>query len=214
MDKPISGIHKRYAIAGFRSAQAESDPFRQFDLWFDEAVKAGFAEPGAMALATVDAEGHPSARMVLLKGFDARGFVFYTNYDSRKARALAQDPHVSACFWWDQLERQVRIEGVVERLPAEESDAYFETRPRAAQLAAWVSKQSEVIESRTVLERRLAEVQAEFRDRPVFRPLNWGGYRIRPTVTEFWQGREGRLHDRLRYHLLPDDTWTLERLSP
>lgn len=214
MDKPIDGIRKEYSQRGFTEPEADPDPLKQFDAWFDEAVRCGLTEPNAMALATMGADGRPAVRMVLLKGFDSRGFVFYTNYESRKGRELAGNPHAAACFWWDEIERQVRIEGVVEPISSEESDAYFQTRPRECQLAARASRQSAVIESRALLQRQLKELEARYRDKPVSRPPNWGGYCLRPTTIEFWQGRERRLHDRLRYRRGDDGGWIRERLSP
>ena len=214
MDTPISGIRREHALRGFTESEADPDPLKQFDAWFDEAVKANLPQPDAMALATVGADGRPAVRMVLLKGFGPRGFVFYTNYESRKGRELAENPRVAACLWWEQLDRQVRIAGSVEKMPPEESDAYFQTRPRDSQLAAWTSRQSEAIDNRAVLELRLHELEAQYRDKPVPRPPHWGGYRITPTTIEFWQGRQQRLHDRLRYRRGEDGKWVLERLAP
>jgi len=214
MDKPISGIRREHALRGFTESETDPDPLKQFDAWFDEAVKADLPDPSAMALATVGADGRPALRMVLLKGFGPRGFVFYTNYESRKGRELTRTPQVAACFWWDGLDRQVRIEGTVERLASEESDAYFQTRRRDSQLAAWASQQSTVLENRVVLERQLKEFAVEYEDKPVPRPPNWGGYRIHPNTIEFWQGCQHRLHDRLRYARQDDGSWLLERLSP
>jgi len=214
MDKPISGIRKEYSLRGFTEAEADPDPLKQFDAWFDEAVRCGLSEPNAMALATAGADGRPAVRMVLLKGFDSRGFVFYTNYESRKGRELTANAHAAACFWWDDVERQVRIEGTVEPITAEESDAYFQTRGRECQLAAWASKQSTVIASRAVLEHRLRELAARHGDQAVPRPPNWGGYCLCPGVVEFWQGRQQRLHDRVCYRRGDDGSWIIERLSP
>jgi pyridoxamine 5'-phosphate oxidase len=214
MDKPISGIHREHALRGLTESEANPDPLKQFDAWFDEAVKANLPDPSAMALATVGADGRPALRMVLLKGFGPRGFVFYTNYESRKGRELTKNPQVAASFWWDGLDRQVRIEGSVEPLTPEESDAYFQTRRRESQLAAWASRQSTVLENRVVLERQLKELAVQHQDKPVSRPPNWGGYRIHPSTIEFWQGRQHRLHDRLRYARQDDGSWLLERLSP
>ena len=213
MDKPISGIRREYALQGFDESQADPNPFRQFDRWFDDVMKSGVSEPNAMSLATVDADGRPSNRMILLKGFDERGFVFYTNYESRKGRALEHEPRVAACFWWPDLERQVRIEGDVERVTLEESDAYFESRPRESQIGACVSNQSSVVASRGELEIELGKFIAKHIDRSIPRPDFWGGFRIRPRVIEFWQGRPHRLHDRLRY-TKGGDTWKIERLAP
>jgi pyridoxamine 5'-phosphate oxidase len=166
-----------------------------------------------MALGTATKEGEPDARIVLLKSFDDRGFVFYTNYQSRKAKELSDNPRACLLFYWPQLWRQVRIEGTVEKVSDEESDKYFQSRPLGSKLGAWTSNQSEVIESREVLEARFAELQERFRDN-VPRPPHWGGYRVKPNAIEFWQGQENRLHDRLRYRLQKDGTWAIERLAP
>jgi len=214
MDHPISGIRREYALRGLSERDAAADPFKQFDVWFDEAVRAGLHEPNAMALATVDTAGQPSVRLVLLKGFDQRGVVFYTNYNSRKARELADNRKAALCFWWPELERQVRIEGVVEKVSPEESDAYFQSRPREAQLGAAVSDQSHVLESREALERRFWELESHLRGKPVPRPASWGGLRLQPHAFEFWQGRPHRLHDRLRYTRQTDGNWKIERLAP
>jgi pyridoxamine 5'-phosphate oxidase len=185
----------------------------QFGRWFADAKAADLIEPNAMTLATADAGGRPSARMVLLKGFDQRGFVFYSNYGSRKAGELAGNPAAALVFWWPPLERQVRVEGGVERVTREESDAYFRTRPLGSRLGAWASEQSRVIVGRADLERRLEELEARFGDGAVPLPPFWGGYRVQPEVIEFWQHRPNRLHDRLRYRRVPGG-WTIERLSP
>jgi pyridoxamine 5'-phosphate oxidase len=191
-----------------------ADPIAQFERWFDEARAAGIPEANAMALATADALGMPSARVVLLKRLDARGFCFFTNYDSRKGRELAANPRAALCFYWQPLERQVRVEGTVEKTSREDSEAYFRTRPLEAQIGAWVSRQSEVIESRQELERRQAESAARFAGAPVPLPDFWGGYRVVPESVEFWQGRPGRLHDRLRYERSAAGAWVIRRLSP
>jgi pyridoxamine 5'-phosphate oxidase len=194
--------------------EAQPNPIQQFERWFDEAQAAGVPEANAMTLATAGASGVPSARVVLLKGFGARGFSFFTNYDSRKGRELAANPRAALCFYWQPLERQVRIEGTVEKTSREESEGYFRTRPLEAQIGAWVSRQSEVIASREELERRQAEVAARFAGGPVPLPDFWGGYRVVPETVEFWQGRPGRLHDRLRYERSPARGWVIRRLSP
>ncbi len=214
MDKPVGHLRKEYTLRALRERDADPDPLRQFDLWFDEAVRSGLTEPNGMTLATVDAAGRPAARIVLLKGYDQRGFVFYTSYESRKARELDVNPRAALCFWWPELERQVRIEGTVEKTSAEESDSYFRSRPRESQLGAWVSDQSAVIAGREVLEQRLAELEAQYAGSEIPRPPRWGGYRLVPDMIEFWQGREARLHDRLRYRRGSGDTWLMERLSP
>jgi pyridoxamine 5'-phosphate oxidase len=194
------------------------DPYRQFEHWFDEAVKAQLPEPNAMTLATAGDDGRPSARVVLLKGFDEGGFVFFTNYASRKGRDLAARGAAALLFFWPELERQVRIEGVAAKLPAAESDAYFASRPRAARLGAWASPQSEPIADRATLEARFAAAEARFLDagEAIPRPPHWGGYRLVPDVLEFWQGRPSRLHDRIRYRRHPQhpERWTTERLAP
>jgi len=214
MDRPIRGIRREHADRGLRESQVDPDPFKQFDAWFDEAVRAGLLEPDALALATVGRDGKPAVRMVLLKGYGPRGFVFYTNYQSRKGRELLENPHAAACLWWAELDRQVRIEGTVEKLSADESDAYFHTRPREAQLGAWASEQSSVLAGRQALEQQLKQFERRYADQPVPRPPHWGGFRIVPTAIEFWQGQPRRLHDRLRYRRQPDGTWLIERLAP
>ena len=218
MKTSVADLRQDYTKAGLHEADAAADPFEQFSLWFDQALEADVAEPNAMTLATATAEGKPSARVVLLKGFDQRGFAFYTNYQSRKGQELAANPWAALVFWWEPLERQVRIEGHTERIEAEESDQYFGRRPRGSRLGAWASPQSQPIASRETLERSLEEIKTQYSDRmDVPRPAHWGGYRLRPTVFEFWQGRPSRLHDRLRYRLqgeAPDVRWHLERIAP
>jgi pyridoxamine 5'-phosphate oxidase len=191
----------------------DSNPIKQFAQWFDEANAAGVPETDAMTLATAAKTGAPSARIVLLKSFDDRGFVFFTNYGSRKAQELEANPHAALVAYWLPLKRQVRIEGTVEKISAPESDEYFLSRPLGSKLGAWASNQSEIIESREILQQRYAQSSAQFGDN-VPRPPHWGGYRIQPTMIEFWQGRENRLHDRLRYSLQNDGTWLIERLGP
>ena len=164
MDKPISGIRREHALRGLSEAEADPDPFRQFDAWLDDVFKANLPDPNAMTLATIGADGQPAARIVLLKGFSRDGFVFHTNYESRKGRELAENPYAAACFWWSELDRQVRIEGPAERLSDEESDAYFETRPRESQLAAWTSKQSRTLKDRRELEQRFTDVTSRYKD--------------------------------------------------
>jgi pyridoxamine 5'-phosphate oxidase len=188
------------------------DPFRQFELWMRAALEAGLREPNAMTLATVTPEGDPAARVVLLRGFNERGFCFYTNYQSAKGRELNATPRAALSFYWAELERQVRIFGSVERLPREESAAYFSTRPRGHQLGAWASRQSEVVASREALEEALASAEARFPGE-VPLPEYWGGYRVVPESMEFWQGRPNRLHDRIRYRRVAS-VWVRERLSP
>ncbi len=209
-----SNLRKEYRRDRLRKANAAADPYVQFGLWLQEATESPLHEPNAMTLATASADGVPSARLVLLKGFDERGFVFFTNYESRKGRELAENPLASLVFWWDILERQVRIEGRVERLPDEESDDYYDSRPLGSRLGAWVSAQSSVIDNREVLEARLAELQQRYADEAPSRPPFWGGYRVVPSAIEFWQGGPNRLHDRLRYTRRDDGAWAIERLSP
>lgn len=190
------------------------DPFEQLARWLADARAAQVIEPNAFCLATVDSEGRPDARFVLLRGLDERGLVFYTNCQSAKGVQLAAHPYATAVFWWGALERQVRIRGAVELVSPAEADAYFATRPRGHQLSAWVSPQSQIVPGREWLEARLAEVEREFEGKPVARPPYWRGYRIVPDIFEFWQGRPNRLHDRLRYTRQSDGRWVIERLAP
>jgi pyridoxamine 5'-phosphate oxidase len=192
----------------------ESDPIKQFKIWFDEAIAANLSMPDAMSLATVTPDGRPTARMVLLKQVDADGFVFFTNYQSSKAKQLEINPYAALVFYWAQLDRQVRVEGKVMKTPAEESAAYFKTRPRESQIGAWASPQSEVISAREVLEQRAHELAQQYCDREIDCPAHWGGFRLTPDRIEFWRSRVGRLHDRILYELQPDGTWTIKRLAP
>lgn len=210
----FADIRKEYMQRGLHESEVGADPIRQFEAWFDAAREVTPLEPNAMALATVGADGRPSLRMVLLKGVDERGFVFYTNYESRKGRELVDTPWAALTFFWPEMERQIRIEGQVERVSDEESDTYFHSRPIGSQLSASASRQSEVIPGREPLEERVAELAARYQDREIPRPENWGGFRVIPDFIEFWQGRPSRLHDRLRYRLSADGSWIIERLSP
>lgn len=191
----------------------DRNPIKQFARWYDEAIAAGILETDTMTLATAAKDAAPSARIVLLKKFDDRGFVFFTNYESRKAKEVDENPRAALVAYWLPVKRQVRIEGGVEKISAPESDEYFLSRPLGSKLGAWASNQSEVIGSRDILQERYAQTSAQFGE-DVPRPPHWGGYRIRPSVIEFWQGRENRLHDRLRYSLQKDGTWLIERLGP
>jgi pyridoxamine 5'-phosphate oxidase len=205
-----SGFHDDVPL---RREDLLDDPIEQFRRWLGDAEAAGIPLPNAMAVATADAEGRPSVRHVLLRGVDERGFTFFTNYDSRKGRQLAENPHAGLVFLWKLLDRQVNATGTAERVDAAESDAYFATRPREARLGAWASAQSSVLESREELERRVAEADERFAGIEVPRPPNWGGFLMRPDTVEFWQGRRSRLHDRFRY-AREDGAWRIERLSP
>jgi len=209
-----ASLRRDYGAAEMGDAAAAVDWFTQLRAWFDEAVASGVVvEPNAIQLATVDAAGRPSVRTVLVKALDERGVVFYTNYESAKARDLEQNPYAAAIFAWLPLERQARLSGPVERVSRAETEAYFATRPRGSQLAAWASAQSSVIASRASLEEKVRELEARFPGADVPAPPNWGGYRVRPEVVEFWQGRHDRLHDRLR-HRLVEGEWVVERLAP
>ena len=209
----LSDLRLSYTRAGLIESAADPDPMRQFSAWFDQALAADLTEPNAMALATADAAGNPNVRTVLLKGCDARGFVFFTNYESRKGRELDANPRASLLFYWAALERQVRVAGRVERVDPAESDAYFHGRPRGHQIGAWASRQSEVLDGRDALERNAREAAERFGEEPVPRPPHWGGYRVLPDAVEFWQGRENRLHDRLEY-VRTGTGWLMRRLSP
>jgi pyridoxamine 5'-phosphate oxidase len=209
----VADLRKEYTRAGLAESDVARDPTEQFRRWFDAALDAGLHEPNAMTVATATPEGRPSARVVLLKGFDGRGFVFYTNYEGRKGRELEENNRAALLFYWGELERQVRIEGTVSRVPKAESDAYYASRPLGSRLGAWASEQSRPAEGRDVLEMRLRELEREYEDRHVPRPPFWGGYRVEPEVVEFWQGRENRLHDRLVYRR-EDGGWKIERLQP
>jgi pyridoxamine 5'-phosphate oxidase len=206
-------MRREYSREALAEADVDADPVVQFGRWFEQAEQAGLLEPTAMTLATATLDGRPSARMVLLRGFDERGFCFYTNHESRKGVELAANPRAALVFWWGELERQVRIEGPVAPTSRAESEAYFHSRPPGSQLSAAASPQSRVIQDRAVLERRVAELATDSADGQVPLPDFWGGYRLTHEVVEFWQGRPNRLHDRLRYRRAGDG-WKIERLAP
>ncbi len=211
----IAGLRREYETAGLRRADLHPDPIEQFSIWFAAAVEAALPDANAISLATATPEGKPSARVVLLKGFDQRGFVFFTNYQSRKGRELEANPQAAFVLYWVQVERQIRVAGRVEKTAREDSAAYFHSRPRGSQLGAWVSHQSEPIDARRILEGRLAEMTERFPEGEIELPPHWGGYRIVPNEIEFWQGRASRLHDRFRYTRAdPGGAWTIERLAP
>jgi len=208
----IADLRQEYMRAGLSEAQADADPLRQFERWFEDALRAKLPLPNAMTLATVTAAGAPSARIVLLKGVEQGGFVFYTNYLSRKGRELDRSARACLLLLWSDLERQVRIDGVVQKVTSAESDAYYATRPLGARLSAWASSQSEKVDSRRVLETAMEDTKRRYGETPP-RPPHWGGYRVVPQEIEFWQGRADRLHDRLVYRR-HGDSWVIERLSP
>lgn len=213
MNKSIADIRKDYTAQTFSEDDADADPVKQFKKWWDEAIASQILEPNAMTLATASADGLPSARIVLLKDFSNDGFVFYTNYRSYKGLQLHENPKACLVFFWKELERQVRITGLVQKVAAEESDAYYHSRPVVSQISAWASPQSQVIENREWLEEEVKRKEQAFQNNEIPRPPHWGGYAVKPAVIEFWQGRKSRLHDRLQY-TLEDGAWKRERLAP
>ncbi|TAK90152.1 MAG: pyridoxamine 5'-phosphate oxidase [Burkholderiaceae bacterium] len=210
----LSQLRREYAQAALSEADVAPDPLTQFDLWLKQALQAGLLEPYAMTLATVDGDGQPSARIVLLRQYDASGYCFFTNYESRKGADLQTNPRAALLFYWDVLERQVRIEGTISKVSAEESEQYYQSRPLGNRLGAWASPQSQVIADRAVLEQAEEKFKGQYDSHPP-RPPHWGGYRLTPLVYEFWQGRPSRLHDRIRYRpAVSGSEWLRERLAP
>lgn len=212
--RDIAQIRKEYMLESFLETDASPDPVEQFERWWDQAINSGIDEINAMTLATVNAKGAPTARMVLLKGYDRNGFVFFTNYESQKARDLEKNPLACLVFFWKELERQIRIEGVAEKISAENSDAYFSSRPRGSQLGAWASPQSRMVPDRSYLEKARTETESRFSGKTVDRPAFWGGYIVRPLQMEFWQGRPDRMHDRIVYTMENPGIWSMARLAP
>ena len=209
-----SASHYEHVSRGLRRSDLDPDPIKQFGNWFTAAIEAGIRDVTAMSLATAGRDARPSARIVLLKGFDQDGFVFFTNYESEKGKQLEANPYAALALYWIELDRQIRISGKVKRTSRKESQTYFHSRPVGSQLSAWASRQSEVIDARRVLDARMAEMTERFAGKPVPLPPHWGGYRLKPDRVEFWQGRLNRLHDRFRYTLQPDGNWLIDRLAP
>jgi pyridoxamine 5'-phosphate oxidase len=212
-DLNLADLRREYTKNGLLESDVDKDPFRQFSTWFDQATKSGILEPNAMSHASVSPDGQPSIRIVLLKGVDEKGFIFFTNYESRKGKDMVSNPKSSLLFFWGELERQIRIEGVIEKIDKLQSKAYFDSRPEGSRIGAWSSNQSEVVISRDFLEKRYEENMAAFAGKEIPMPDYWGGYRLVPNMIEFWQGRGSRMHDRIRYRLL-DGSWVVDRLSP
>jgi pyridoxamine 5'-phosphate oxidase len=214
MPLSIADIRKDYKLRSLNESDVTAEPVAQFTNWWDEAISSEIDEVNAMTLATVTADGRPSARIVLLKGFDEKGFVFFTNYQSRKGKELGDNPHAVLVFFWKELERQVRIEGSIEMISEKDSDEYYQSRPIGSRIGAWASPQSEVIANREVIENNFSALEKKFDTGAIPRPGHWGGYILRPSMIEFWQGRSSRLHDRIQYNLQADNNWTIQRLAP
>ncbi len=213
LEKNLEDLRKNYKLKSLDTKDVKLNPFEQFAQWFDEVLNSELIEPNAMILATADKNGKPSARTLLLKGFSEKGFVFYTNYESRKGKELTENKNAAILFYWPELERQVRIEGKVEIISRKESERYFKTRPFKSKVGAWASNQSEVISSRFIIIKKFLYYLAKFHSKDIPIPNNWGGYILIPESFEFWQGRPNRLHDRVRYRL-DNEIWVIERLSP
>jgi pyridoxamine 5'-phosphate oxidase len=214
MENKIAELRQEYSRKTLVEAELQPDPIKQFNVWWQDALEAKLTEVNAMILATASADGVPSARTVLLKGFSEKGFIFFTNYNSYKGQQLAENPKACLVFLWKELERQVRITGIVSKTSDEENDAYFLSRPYESQVGAMVSPQSEAIESREWLDNRYKKLLEDSAGKPLKRPEHWGGYTVNPVIVEFWQGRPGRLHDRIQYELQDNGTWNIERLAP
>lgn len=219
--KNIAEVRRDYKLETLEKSGTLDNPISQFEVWWKEVIESNIDESNAMTLCTVGANNHPSARIVLLKGFSSAGFVFFTNYESRKATDIAANPHASLVFFWKELERQVRVEGIIEKVNSTESDEYFNSRPEASKIGAWVSPQSKVIASRETLEETEANLIQQYDGKTIPRPPHWGGYLVKPSMIEFWQGRPGRLHDRIRYScdtandkVTENNEWIKERLAP
>ena len=214
MNSSIADLRQEYSSQSLLESDAATDPITQFDKWWQQTLNSQIVEPNAMTLATASSDGMPSARIVLMKGFDKNGFVFFTNYKSYKGMQLDENPKACLVFFWKELERQVRIMGLVKKLSSQESDEYFHSRPIGSQLGAWASPQSEVIQDRNWLDNHYLEVAAQFKEEAIQRPPHWGGYVVQPVIIEFWQGRPSRLHDRIQYTLQENGEWKIERLAP
>lgn len=214
MNKNIADIRRDYSCQSLSETDIAPDPVQQFEKWWHEAVRSKIDEVNAMTLATASPDGLPSARIVLLKDFNEKGFVFFTNYESYKGQQLAENPKACLVFFWKELERQVRITGLVKKISEKESDEYFQSRPEGSRIGVWTSPQSRIIDSRTVLDEKFNELTAQMEGTHIPRPSYWGGYLVQPVVFEFWQGRPNRLHDRIQYTLQDDGSWKIERLAP